>query len=339
MTYSVISSSDIAFRWSSPNAIFYQHGATCVIDDRNLRNKLFGLLNSKVASYILNILCPTLSYTVNDVAKIPVLPINRNCDYVDSLISISRHDWDLSETSWDFVRYSLLHDAYHQTMIKDSYVKLRTHWLKMTTEIRRLEEENNRFFIEAYGLQNELTPHVSLREITLTCNPYYRYRGKESEEELESLLLADTMKEFISYSVGCMFGRYSLEKEGLILANAWETLQEYLRQVPEPTFMPDEDNVIPVLEGEWFEDDIAERFKDFLKVTFGEENFEENLAFLEEAIGRDLRGFFVRDFYNEHVKMYKKRPIYWLFSSPKGSFNALIYMHRYTPDTVSVSLN
>ena len=95
-------------------------------------------------------------------------------------------------------------------------------------------------------------------------------------------------------------------------------------------FPPDEDNVIPVLEGEWFEDDIAERFKDFLKVTFGEENFEENLEFLEEAIGRDIRSYFIKDFYNEHVKMYKKRPIYWLFSSPKGSFNALIYMHRYT---------
>ena len=136
-----------------------------------------------------------------------------------------------------------------------------------------------------------------------------------------------------------MFGRYSLDKEGLILANAGETLEDYLHQAPEPSFLPDADNVIPILAGEWFEDDIAGRFKDFLKVTFGEENFEENLTFMEEAIGKDIRSYFVNDFYNYHVKMYKKRPIYWLFSSPKGSFNALIYMHRYCTDTVSVILN
>ena len=147
------------------------------------------------------------------------------------------------------------------------------------------------------------------------------------------------MKEFISYAVGCMFGRYSLDKPGLILANQGETLQDYLRQVPNPTFTPDEDNVLPILDGEWFSDDITERFKKILKVTFGEEQYEENLQFIEEAIGRDIRSYFLKDFYDYHVKMYKKRPIYWLFSSPKGTFNALIYMHRYNKDTVSIILN
>ena len=205
--------------------------------------------------------------------------------------------------------------------------------------MQRLEEENNRIFIDAYGLQDELTPEVPLEEITLTCNPAYRYGGKSSEAELEALLRADTMREFVSYAVGCMFGRYSLDAPGLILANQGEGLQEYRAKVPNPTFEPDADNVIPVLDGDWFADDIAARFRHFLRVTFGEEHFQENLAFVEEALGKDIRKYFTRDFFNDHVKRYKKRPIYWLFSSPKGTFNALIYMHRYRPDTVSVVLN
>jgi type II restriction/modification system DNA methylase subunit YeeA len=209
----------------------------------------------------------------------------------------------------------------------------------MTQKQQQLEIENNRIYIEAYGLEKDLSPDVSLSDITLTCNPNFRYGGKRSEDELEELLCADTMKEFISYAVGCMFGRYSLDKPGLVLANQGETLKDYLKQVPKPTFTPDEDNVIPMLEGEWFEDDIAERFKKFLRVTFGEEHYDENLAFIEESIGRDVRSYFVKEFYKDHVQTYKKRPIYWMFSSAKGSFNALIYMHRYQPDTVSIVLN
>jgi len=136
-----------------------------------------------------------------------------------------------------------------------------------------------------------------------------------------------------------MLGRYSLNKPGLILANQGDTLAEYLEQVPEPSFMPDEDNVIPILDGDWFTDDIVDRFCWFLRATFGEEHYQENLAFLENAIGKPLRKYFLKDFYKSHVQRYKKRPIYWLFSSPKGSFNALIYMHRYTSDTVSIVLN
>jgi type II restriction/modification system DNA methylase subunit YeeA len=138
--------------------------------------------------------------------------------------------------------------------------------------------------------------------------------------------------------VGCIFGRYSLDVPGLILANQGETLQDYLARVPEPSFLPDEDNVIPVLESDWFADDIVDRFRKFLRVTFGEAHFRENLAFIEAQIG-EIRKYFTRSFYDDHVKRYKKRPIYWMFSSPKGTFQALIYMHRYRPDTVSVLLN
>ena len=184
-----------------------------------------------------------------------------------------------------------------------------------------------------------MTPEVPLPEITLTCNPHYRYKGNKAEKELEDLSLADTMKEFISYAVGCMFGRYSLDKPGLILANQGETIEDYKKHIPNPTFISDEDNVIPILDGDWFIDDIADRFRGFLRVTFGEEHYNENLKFLEQAIGKDIRKYFLKDFYDNHIKMYKKRPTYWMFSSPNGSFNALIYMHRYRPDTISIVLN
>ena len=147
------------------------------------------------------------------------------------------------------------------------------------------------------------------------------------------------MREFVSYAVGCMFGRYSLDAPGLMLANQGERLVDYLANVQNPSFEPDADNVIPVLDGDWFADDIAARFRKFLRVTFGGEKLQENLTFIEEALGKDIRTYFTRDFFGDHMKRYKKRPIYWLFSSPKGTFNALIYMHRYRPDTVSVVLN
>ena len=205
--------------------------------------------------------------------------------------------------------------------------------------MQRLEEENNRIFIEAYGLQDELTPEVPLKEITLTCNPHYRYNADKSQEELEALLLADTMREFISYAVGCIFGRYSLDKPGLILANQGETIDDYLAQIPEPSFMPDRDNVIPILDGDWFNDDIIEKFRQFLTLTFGKENYQTNLQFIENALGKTIQKYFLKGFYGDHIKRYRKRPIYWLFSSPKGNFNALIYLHRYRPDTVSIVLN
>jgi len=192
-----------------------------------------------------------------------------------------------------------------------------------------------------YGLADEVSIDVPIEEVTLTCNPAFRYGVNGTKGAREARLKADTMTEFLSYAVACMFGRYSLDAPGLILANQGETLADYLARIPEPSFMPDDDNVIPMIdfEGDWFEDDICERFKLFLRVTFGDEHYGENFAFIEDALGKNIQKYFVKDFYNDHVKRYKKRPIYWLFSSPKGTFNALVYMHRYTPSTVSVVLN
>ena len=301
-------------------------------------------MNSPIMNGAINSLSPTLNFEVGHVANFPltnqsIQQQDSTIDLIDNLVSISNGDWDAYETSWDFTVLPLLAPEHRKPTLAETYATLRQHWQSMTDEMQRLEEENNRIFIEAYGLQDDLTPDVPLKEITLTCNPHYRYGGDKTPEELEAQLLADTMREFISYAVGCMFGRYALEKPGLVLANQGETLDDYLAQVPEPSFPADKDNVIPILDGYWFEDDMADRFQSFVRLTFGQEHYAANVAFIEESLGKSLRAYFVKDFYADHLKRYKKRPIYWLFSSPGGSFNALIYMHRYRPDTVSVVLN
>lgn len=341
LTWSFVSSSYFGVRCSLGGAIFDVGGSSTFPSDVDYYVAA-GYLCSKVAFEFLKASNPTLNFQVVNVNELPWIDAGLNRAAAESavreLVDLSKEDWDTYETSWDFTNIPLLYPEHRQPTLKASYQKLRAHCREMTLEMRRLEEENNRIFIDAYGLQDELTPEVPLNEITLTCNPHYRYGGDKSEEELEALLLADTMRELVSYAVGCMFGRYSLDKPGLVLANQGDTLANYLSQVPEPCFMPDEDNVIPVLDGEWFADDVTERFRQFLRVTFGEEHREENLAFIEKALGKDLRKYFLKDFYADHVKRYKKRPIYWLFSSPKGTFNALVYLHRYRPDTVSVVL-
>lgn len=319
------------------NGVFIKKG-----NQKVLTKSLLGLLNSKSANYIMQILNPTLNYLVGDIKKIPFVQVEKEVpNLVEELINHSLNDWDSYESSWEFSQNPIVEiiQKSGESQIKEIYKILRNNWQQMTIETKLLEEKNNQIFAHSFGFQDELVPDVSLEKVTLNCNPHYRYGGKKSKDDLEAFLLSDTMKEFVSYTVGCMFGRYSLDKPGLILANQGDTLQDYLNQVPQPRFMPDKDNALPILEGEWFADDIVSRFREFLKTTFGEEHFEENLTFLENAIGKNIRSYFLRDFYNEHVKMYKKRPIYWLFSSSKGSFNAMIYMHRYQKDTVSIILN
>ena len=348
ITWADITTNSFAAR-HAPNGFIFDVKGSSGFPARSMLKQVIGLMNSKLMLGFMQILNPTTTFQVGDMARVPFQPPEDSKQDLDinvkRLISIGKHDWNSYETSWDFYLLELLQPDYRQRTLELTYQNLRAHWQEMTLEMQRLEEENNRIFIDAYGLQDELTPEVALNEITLTCNPYYRYGSDKSEEELEALLLADTMRELVSYAVGCMFGRYSLDKPGLILANQGETIEDYLKQVPEPSFPADDDNIIPMLDGDWFTDDIAERFRKFLRVAFGEEHYEENLQFLEQALnikGRrnySIRDYFLGEFYTDHVKRYKKRPIYWLFSSPKGSFNALIYMHRYRPDTVSVVLN
>lgn len=223
----------------------------------------------------------------------------------------------------------------------------REDWAARSLAQQKLEIENNEAVAELYGLEDEVPSHVPLERVSLTNNSAFRWPNKTPEER-DALFTQSAIVDLISYAVGCMFGRYSLDEPGLILADQGSTLQDYLAKVPNPTFMPDADNVIPIVDDTWFEDDIVARFRTFLRVAFGAEHFEANLQFIARTLGvRDLRDHFIKTtargssspFYDDHVQRYKKRPIYWLFSSPKGSFNALVYMHRYTSSTTSTVLN
>jgi type II restriction/modification system DNA methylase subunit YeeA len=340
LEWSRISSSYLGVRYSPSGFLFDTNGSSAFPSERDIY-WLLGYLCSKVTATFVQMINPTMAFQPGDLALLPVVPIDsdqhRVTELIKNAIEISKIDWDMYETSWDFRGSPLLTDK-TVTSLRQAYDAARSYSRDLVSQMDALEKENNTIFIAANGLQKELSPEVPLTEITLNCNPWVRY-GEKPPEELETAFFADTIKEYISYSVGCMFGRYSLDKPGLVLANQGQTKQDFLAQVPSPTFPIDDDNVIPILDGDWFNDDITERFRKFLRVCFGDAHYQENIQLVENALGKDLRKYFLKDFYNDHIKRYKKRPIYWLFSSPKGTFNALIYLHRYRPDTVSVVLN
>ncbi|MDB4655545.1 BREX-1 system adenine-specific DNA-methyltransferase PglX [Flavobacteriales bacterium] len=336
ITWTAISSASFSARAFSEGFLFTNAGM-CAFGAKDDYLFVLGLLNSKIGFSFLEILSPTLNFGPNQVKRIPVIEskidlVKKN---VDANIQISKLNWDSREISWDFSQNELIRLTGQD--VEESFDLYMEYWKKKFFHLHGNEEELNRQLIEIYGLEEELIPDIALKNITIL-------KEETSIENGELMFHAkEVFAQFISYAVGCMFGRYSLAKEGLILANHGETLEDYLKKVEkseaEVQFLPDDDNIIPILDDEWFEDDIVGRFYEFLKVTFGEANFEKNLAFVEECIGKDIRKFFVKDFYNDHIKRYKKRPIYWMFSSPKGSFNVLIYMHRYTPDTLNQILN
>jgi hypothetical protein len=350
ITWNALSSSKTSARFSD-FSLFDNAGSSMFMKKQSDLNVVLAYMNSKVVEKTIVFVSPTLNFQPGDIASLPINITeclqNHLSPNVDSLINLSSSDWNTYETSWDFTENPLI-QLYNKNPLKSLPEIYQSWWdsnQETIAEMQRLEEENNRLFIEAYGLQDELTPDVPLEEITLTVNPKYRYSDMSkkgaSDDELAKRFQRDTIAELISYAVGCMFGRYSLNKPGLVLASQGEGLKDYLARVPQPSFMPDDDNVIPMIDfdGDWFEDDITERFKQFIKVAFGEENYVTNIAFIEESLGKDIRKYFLKDFYKDHVQTYKKRPIYWLYSSSKGTFNALIYLHRYRSDTVSVVLN
>src|SRR5699024_6398761 len=223
--------------------------------------------------------------------------------------------------------------------LRDLAAEASEHWALVAREQQDRETKVNQVVAEAYGLEGQVSIDVDMHKVSLARNIEFRYGPGKRPEEYDTLLLADLASDLVSFAVGCLFGRYSLDKRGLILADPGATLRDYLEKVPKPTVMPDADNVIPIVDGDWFEDDVVVRFRQFLRSAFGEPYFEENLEFVTDSLGvKNLQDYFLKSFYKDHVQRYKKRPIYWLFSSPKGSFNALIYMHRYTPSTVSTVL-
>lgn len=343
ITYSSLSSSLFSARYN-PTGFLFDTKGSCIFPNKVNIKQLLSFLNSNVAQDFLNILCPTLDYSSIGINSLPIIEKDMDSSF-DELVSLSKADWDSSELSWDFTSNVVLHGKENDSL-KESF----NDWCQIANEktlrVKLLEEDNNKTFLNEYEL-DPIGYDVPIEKISLNCNPRFRFGKNKSEDELLDLQKNEYITNFISYSIGCIFGRYSADKEGLILANQGDTLENYLTKIPSPSFMPDEDNVIPIIDFElvkdkdeyWFEDDISDRFIAFLKATFGEEHFSENLSFIEEAIGKDIKKYFVKSFYADHVQRYKKRPIYWMFSSPKGSFNALIYMHRYQPDTASIVLN
>lgn len=342
ITWSFISSTNFGVRYS-PEGFIFDVGGSSVFPPSYLIYYLLSYLSSVLTSQFLKILNPTLNYQVLDIKRLPIicsedkeLTTKINNITEENIIN-SRIDWNSRETSWNFRENPLLN--FIKQTNREPLEAIYNQWKSFTTEqfhtLHKNEEELNKIFIEIYGLQDELTPDVELKDITILIDETFINDRGELEFKPD-----EVMKQFISYCVGCIFGRYSLDKEGLILANQGETFEDYIKIINKtPSFTPDKDNILPVLSDEYFENDIVSLFNRFLKITFGEYTFHENLAFIEEKLGKSIRAYFEKDFYSDHIKRYKKRPIYWLFQSPKKHFQALIYMHRYTPDLCSKVLN
>lgn len=346
VAWTAISSSSPSFRMYPAGFIPSNAGMACYANDDELI-RLTSVCNSSTAEILLAAIAPTMNFGVGEIGKIPIVGKGLDADVrvlVEDLVSAAQHDNNDFETSWNFKRPSWL-----QNLGNTHLSRRMSEWSglqhALALEQARRESENNRIVAEAYGLADIVPINVPLPRVSLTRNVEFRYGGGKTAEEYELLERADLAAEIVSYAVGCAFGRYSLDDPGLVLAKQGATLEEYLAKIPVPLFRPDADNVIPFVDGGWFEDDIVERFRQFLRFAFGSENFEENLRFVEGSLGvKSIRDYFVArngksKFYDDHVQRYKKRPIYWMFSSPKGSFNALIYMHRYNPQTVSTVLN
>lgn len=335
VTWTLISGKNgISARSVFKNCLFDNNGSSA-FPERNI-DYLCGFINSKVANIYLSILNPTLAFQVGNIASLPYIEadnkkINR---LVSQNINITKKDYDAHETSRDFEQNELVRIrkacSTEPVSLEFLYNDYTMTWEEHFKQLHANEEELNCQFIEIYGLQDELTPDVPLSEITILQQGEIKITPDNEIKFQPNVVL----KLFISYAVGCMMGRYSIDVTGLILANQGETLEEYLQRVPTPSFSPDEDAIIPVLEGEYFTDDIVERFRIFLRTAFGAEKFNVNMRFIVQYIG-DLRKYLYKDFYADHIKMYKKRPIYWMFASPKKSFQALVYMHRMCSDTPS----
>ena len=340
ITWSDFTSAVNAFRLMPPGQLFDGRGSAGFADSEDDLYLILGILNSRVSNEAISAINPTIAINVGEIARLPFPKLDPDARAtvianVGRLVQLHRSDWDSSERSVHFTRSPLMDP---DGSLASRIAALVSAGMSACDEARRLEEMNNRLLASAYGLDGEIDSGVAPAHVTLSTNPAFRF-PKAAATEAKGLVARELVRDLLSYGVGCMFGRYSLDQPGLILADQGATLRDFLAKVRTPTFTPDADNVIPVVDGDWFEDDIVERFRLFLRVAFGEQNFEENLRFVTESLGvKKLRDYFVKSFYKDHVQRYKKRPIYWLFSSPKGSFNALIYMHRYTPSTVSTVL-
>ncbi|MFQ1892716.1 BREX-1 system adenine-specific DNA-methyltransferase PglX [Aeromonas veronii] len=353
ITWTDISSSSFGARYL-PSGFMCDNAGSACYGESILLPTVLGMLTSKVAFQFLKVLNPTLHFQAGNISSLPlpaqIAPLQG--ELVSKAIKYTKSDWDSYEVSWDFARQTLLDAVNHHSPLNAIYQRCRVLWHEITLEMQRFEEENNRIFIEAYCLQDELTPEVPLSEITLTCNPHYRYGGNLTDEEREARLQSDTICELISYVIGCMMGRYSLDREGLVYAHGGnEGFKALVEEGAYATFAADEDGILPLSTDSWFEDDVATRLEAFVCTVWGTETLEENLQFIADSLclsaikpvkkggetsRETLRRYLSTQFYKDHLKTYKKRPIYWLFSSGKEkAFECLVYLHRYNEATLS----
>lgn len=316
ITWGLISSVNPSFRVMPYGATFDKGGSTVIVDE-DVYNYALALLNSKVNLSIATMLNPTLNFQVKDIRAVPMIFKDKEQidDIVEKNIEISKNEWNSYETSWDFVRNPLVNGA---TTVEDAYNDWNDNCNKNFQNLKNNEEQLNKILIDLYGLKDELTPDVEEKDVTI--------RRAELNRDIKNL---------ISYAVGCMFGRYSLDSAGLVYAGGEWDSKRY------KSFEADEDNILPICDDEYFEDDIVSRFVKFIEVVYGVDTLQENLKFIAEALGGKsnpnevIRNYFMNEFYTDHCKMYQKRPIYWKFDSgKKNGFKCLIYMHRYKPDTI-----
>ena len=316
-TWTAISSSLFSVRYFPEGYLFSNAGMAIYAEPRKLKY-IIGFLNSKLCQLYLSLLNESLNYNQGDIAKLPI--IFENVDLVVAKvvtsIDIVKKDWDSFETSWDFQHHPLLRNV---PTIAEAFIQWQAECADRFNQLKANEEELNRIFIDIYGLQDELTPEVEDKDVTV--------RKADLGRDIRS---------FISYAVGCMFGRYSLDVDGLAYAGGEWGASKYA------SFAADKDNIIPICDDEYFEDDIVGLFVEFVKTVYGADTLDENLKFIADALGGKgqpknvIRNYFLSDFYSDHCKIYQKRPIYWLFDSgKKNGFKALIYMHRYKPDTIA----
>ncbi|MGV3149170.1 BREX-1 system adenine-specific DNA-methyltransferase PglX [Rothia sp. 11273D007AR] len=345
VSWSAVGSGESSFRYY-PQGFLVDGAGPSIFASEVKQKNLVGVLNSSLLRHLCSSIAPTLNLEVGTIANMPFKETPGINEPVDKLIDIHRHDWDSSENSWNFTVNALcqLATSTGTGTLADLITQDFEQALATVASVQELEHEVNLKVAEAYGITHGVDHTTPADRVTLLKNPYARYGTGLERDELLTKYSQDSVKDLISYFVGVLFGRYSLDAPGLILANHGETLADYLAKVgtDTPTFIPDEDNVIPVLADDRFEDDIVAKFRAFLKKAFGEENLEANLTYIEATLGKSVRKYFTDDFYKDHLKRYSKRPIYWMFSSTgnsKGSFKALVYMHRYTPATVSTVLN
>lgn len=316
LTWSTITSYKLSLRYMN-HCIFGGGGSAMFMSSNLYYNLCF--VNSKVTEYFLSFMNPTLNFLVGDILGLPIIIDESKKEVVEPLarnnINISKIDWDSFEPSWDFKTHPLLKPV---PLISEAFAQWSDECEKRFTRLKSNEEELNRIFIDIYGLQDELTPEVEEKDVTV--------RRADLTRDIKSL---------VSYAVGCMFGRYSLDSEGLAYAGGDWDGSKY------KTFIPDPDNCIPVTDEEYFRDDIVVRFVDFIRTVYGADTLEENLTFIADALGtrgntsrERIRNYFLNDFIKDHIKMYQKRPIYWMFDSGKqNGFRALVYMHRWNADT------